>query len=223
MSIVTEPVDKNELKPFRDLKLFHLACMTAHSQNGSHFNPKRPVEWHEKRCLDHARTLFDHTLGLLYVRRHFSSEMRENVMKIVRDVKTAFIEMLEKVDWMDDETKIVAQEKAEKIDFQVGYADEQLDDKKLAEFYDKFDDKIDSENFDETLEKLKASREKHSDENVWSQLVKPANFTLENLLSRNAVHMSAGALHGVYFEDDRPSFMNYATVGFIVGHEVRFW
>lgn len=55
---------------------------------------------------------------------------------MVADIRTEFQDILKSVDWMDDETKQNALDKAKSMATHIAYPDELLDDNKLEEFYD---------------------------------------------------------------------------------------
>lgn len=56
-------------------------------------------------------------------------------MQMVADIRTEFKNIVRNVDWMDEQTKISALEKADAMITHIAYPDELLDDKKLVEFY----------------------------------------------------------------------------------------
>lgn len=54
---------------------------------------------------------------------------------MVADIRSEFYDILKKVDWMDEETRKNALDKARSMSTHIAYPDELLDDKKLEEFY----------------------------------------------------------------------------------------
>lgn len=73
--------------------------------------------------------------GALYVRKYFNEEARQNAIEMVADIRTEFLDLLKKVDWMDDQTKKNALDKAKSMSTHIAYPDELLDNRKLEEFY----------------------------------------------------------------------------------------
>lgn len=73
--------------------------------------------------------------GSLYVKKYFNEEARRNAVEMVADIRTEFEEILKKVDWMDEQTKQNALDKAKSMATHIAYPDELLDNNKLEEFY----------------------------------------------------------------------------------------
>lgn len=73
--------------------------------------------------------------GALYVRKYFNEQARQNALEMVADIRTEFMDILKHVDWMDEETKKNAIDKANSMSTHIAYPDELLDNKKLEEFY----------------------------------------------------------------------------------------
>lgn len=74
-------------------------------------------------------------MGALYVRHYFDNNVRDRAVKMVEDIRGAFIEMLHDVPWMDDETKQKAISKAQALTTHIGYPDELTNDTLIEELY----------------------------------------------------------------------------------------
>lgn len=72
----------------------------------------------------------------VYVRHFFNEHHKHDVVELIRDIKSAFIEKIRKTTWMDSKTKKHALQKADKISSHIGYPHQLLDDKKIDEFYE---------------------------------------------------------------------------------------
>lgn len=75
-------------------------------------------------------------LSALYVQNSFDEESRQRAKEMVEYIRNQFIETLEQVDWMDDDTKSRAIEKAEQMNVQIGYPPELLDTQKVMQIYE---------------------------------------------------------------------------------------
>lgn len=180
-------------------------------------------------CTDIALSYFPHAVGSLYVRKHFKEEAKENVMDMVNNLKEAFKEILDDIDWMDDKTKEEAHKKADLMKAQMAYADELIDDAKLTAYYADFDVEIDVANYYDTILKLGIASTTFSlnrlrqpvDKDDWASFVTPAIVNAFYSSLENTIKFPAGILQGAFFNADRPHYMNYGAIGFVIGHEVK--
>lgn len=75
------------------------------------------------------------SVGALYVRKYFPEESRHEAQSMVDDIRREFEHLVQKLTWMDDETKLAALDKAEKLVEHIGYPNELTDNAKLEEYY----------------------------------------------------------------------------------------
>ncbi|NOY25098.1 MAG: hypothetical protein GXP62_04410, partial [Oligoflexia bacterium] len=87
--------------------------------------PQRKERW--KRCVDAANHYLGDALGRFYVQTTFPGDSKEIALSMVHDIQHAFSAELPTVDWMDDQTRTVADEKAGAVDDKIGYPDTWLD------------------------------------------------------------------------------------------------
>lgn len=73
----------------------------------------------------------------MYVRKYFHVEAKQNALEMVKYIKEQFKDILRSIDWMDEETRKSALDKANTIVDHIAYPDELLDDKKIEQLYDK--------------------------------------------------------------------------------------
>ena len=72
----------------------------------------------------------------MYVREYFDESSRQSINEMVKDIRSVFIEMIDELDWMDDQTRLRAKEKATAMTTHIAYPVELLDDKKLTDLYE---------------------------------------------------------------------------------------
>ncbi|CRK97828.1 CLUMA_CG011204, isoform A [Clunio marinus] len=182
-------------------------------------------------CVDTTLSFFPHSFGALYVRKHFNEEAKGKALEMVMNIKNEFNIILNDIDWMDDITKEAAIDKAERMKEQIGFADELLDDEKLTEYYDTFDATIDETKYYESVYGLtgwnvasaKRSRSRLRepiDKDEWSSEVTPAVVNAFYSSLENTIKFPAGILQGAFFNAERPQYMNYGGIGFVIGHEI---
>jgi predicted metalloendopeptidase len=55
--------------------------------------------------------------------------------EMVKDIRSVFSEIIDELEWMDDETRVRAKGKSDSMTTHIAYPDELLDDKKLIDLY----------------------------------------------------------------------------------------
>ncbi|XP_058798010.1 neprilysin-2-like [Phymastichus coffea] len=186
-------------------------------------NVKEP-RW--KECLTYVSNKLYIAVGALYVRRYFDKTAKDNAVDIIHNIRKSYERILTQVDWMDEETRKAALEKLDWIQPHIGYPNEFLDDTKLDEYYQYL--KIYSKSFLKSHLSLNLFQLAYD----FEQLRKPVNKTewithgqtaIVNAYyepTENSIQFPAGILQGKFFTKDRPKYMNYGAVGFVMGHEM---
>lgn len=146
--------------------------------------------------------------------------------EMVGEIRKQFVEILKAVPWMDEQTRAKAMIKAAAMAVHIGYPDELLDEAKLTEHYDGLE--IDSEHYLEAV----MTMNKFGSDVAFGKLRKPVNKTdwvshgrpavVNAFYSsiENSIQFPAGILQGQFFSADRPRYMNYGAIGFVMGHEI---
>ncbi|XP_076238812.1 M13 family metallopeptidase neprilysin 2 isoform X2 [Calliopsis andreniformis] len=185
---------------------------------------EREPRW--KECIHTVSSSLSLSVGALYVRKYFKEDAKKNAMEMVADIKDEFTKILKKVDWMDDETRKSALKKAASMATHIAYPDELLDDKKLEKFYEKLE--LSGDNYmksilnltlfgiDYTFGKLR----KPVNKTDWLAHGRPAIVNAFYSSIENSIQFPAGILQGAFFNNDRPKYMNYGAIGFVIGHEI---
>ncbi|RWR99896.1 neprilysin-like protein, partial [Dinothrombium tinctorium] len=65
-----------------------------------------PQRW--QTCTSYVNKNMGMALGSLFVKSHFNESSKEGTKEMIEDIKKAFFEILDEVEWMDSETKRVA-------------------------------------------------------------------------------------------------------------------
>ncbi|KAF5301880.1 hypothetical protein FQR65_LT08712 [Abscondita terminalis] len=202
-------------KRVRDLK-FEFAQMTNGMQ-------RIPPRW--KECVIEVNSRMIIATSALYVRKYFDVTLKRNVVEMVDDVKRSFILTLKSLDWMDESTRSHAIEKAKGMVDHVAYPEEIMDDKRIELYYAQLE-------FSEKYLDLYLNYQKFFLVKVFGSLRKPvskrdwvyhASSTAVNAyysVSENGIELPAGILQDLFFSNDRPQYMNYGGIGFIIGHEI---
>uniref|UniRef100_A0A1A9X1W5 Neprilysin, neutral endopeptidase 2 n=1 Tax=Glossina brevipalpis TaxID=37001 RepID=A0A1A9X1W5_9MUSC len=165
-------------------------------------------------------------VGSLYVRKHFKEDSKANALEMVMNIRNVFHKILEEVDWMDDSTRKEAIKKVESMSVHIGYPDELLDNNKLAEYYEKYE--IDSDKYFESFLKMNIIGTDYSfnklrqpiNKTEWLRHARPAIVNAFYSSLENSIQFPAGILQGHFFNAQRPKYMNYGAIGFVIGHEI---
>jgi len=185
---------------------------------------ERASRW--KECIDISAGSLSIAAGALYVRKYFNEDARQNAVEMVAGIRSEFKKIVGKVDWMDEKTRQSAFEKVDAMSTHIAYPDELLDDQKLIQFYDALD--MSEEYYLKSILNMTL----FATEFAFNRLRKPVNKTdwishgrpaIVNAFYssiENSIQFPAGILQGVFFSNDRPRYMNYGAIGFVIGHEI---
>ena len=80
----------------------------------------------------------------MYARKVFKTESKSQVVEMTRYLRRAFKQILEKLEWMDEETKAEAQKKLQKMGQYIAYPDDYLEQDKVEAIYQGLDLKEDT-------------------------------------------------------------------------------
>ena len=178
------------------------------------------------KCVNEANKYLATAVGSLYVQNYFKDHARKTAIEMVSEIKKQFLGTLDDADWMDDATKESARMKAKEMFSYVGYPVELLDMKKLGEQYKGLE--LAEDDYMGNILQLRIFRHHAS----FSNLKKPANQTdwvtplgtaVVNAFYmglENSIQIPAGILQGVFYSADRPMYMNYGAIGWVIGHEI---
>lgn len=86
-------------------------------------------------CASAINKLMGYSVSSLVVDEDFLSEIQPRVQRMVKNIQNSFEYLVEKSNWMDDETKIRTLKKSSKIKTLIGFPEWILDNEKLDDFY----------------------------------------------------------------------------------------
>ncbi|KAJ8679540.1 hypothetical protein QAD02_015327 [Eretmocerus hayati] len=176
------------------------------------------------RCVEWTNKKLGMAVGALFIRDNFDHESKETALEMIHTLREAFNELLRENDWMDDDTKKVAKEKADRINERIGYPEFLKDPVKLSEEYDELN--ITSDRFLENIfavakfdafHNLKDWR-KPVDKNRWS--TEPAIVNAFYNPNTNDIVFPAGILQPMFYSQHMPKSLNYGGIGVVIGHEI---
>jgi len=179
-------------------------------------------------CVETTLSYYPHAFGALYVRKHFKDEAKTKALEMVNNIKDEFKIMLSEIEWMDAATKMGANEKAGTIREEIGFADELLDDEALRQYYAAVPVNVNENEYYRSIialniaSALRNNMRLREDINKteWSSHVAPAIVNAYYSSVENRIAFPAGILQGAFFNANRPQYMNYGGIGFVIGHEI---
>lgn len=110
---------------FEDIKQDFLKVMTGQQQS--------PPRW--KDCAQVPSTVLPLAAGAIYVQAHFQESDKHEALRMIMHLRNSFADLVRQNDWMDEETKAVAIEKANSMINNIGYPDVTNDLPKLDKQY----------------------------------------------------------------------------------------
>lgn len=183
-----------------------------------------PPRW--KKCVGSAAGSFSAAVGKMYVQQHFNHKAKDSMLEMVTDVRQEFSMILDEITWMDPMTKKRAHRKLSTIKEYIGYPEEILNNTALEELYkgleveptSYFQNGI-SMSIWSTNYHWKKLRET-VDKTDWKRHANPAVVNAFYSSIENSIQFPAGILQGIFFNQDRPSYLNYGAIGWVIGHEI---
>uniref|UniRef100_A0A2P2HZF3 Neprilysin-like n=2 Tax=Hirondellea gigas TaxID=1518452 RepID=A0A2P2HZF3_9CRUS len=200
----------------RDLQLSYSKKITG--------TGKRQPRW--KECMGAVSGSLSHAVGKLYAERFFKKEAKAAADEMVSYIRAEFDKILRTVDWMDDETRVRAINKSLAITPHIAYPEELLIESKLTELYNGLG--ISSGELLSNMRNLtifgtnysfRRLREKVN-KNDWKSHGAAAVVNAFYSPLENSIQFPAGILQGTFFDADRPKYLNYGAIGFVIGHEI---
>uniref|UniRef100_A0A3Q2E4R0 Phosphate regulating endopeptidase homolog, X-linked n=1 Tax=Cyprinodon variegatus TaxID=28743 RepID=A0A3Q2E4R0_CYPVA len=178
------------------------------------------------KCVNYVENSLVYATGRLFVDAHFQEDKKHMMEELIEGIRWAFIDMLEKEnDWMDEQTKQRAVEKAHAVLAKVGYPEFILNDTYLSEdikelFQLEFNEKDYYGNVMQTLKMIAKS------DVSWLRKSVPRTW-FTNPTTVNAFYSSstnqifpAGELQKPFFWGKEYPSLSYGAIGVIVGHEL---
>ncbi|XP_044746108.1 neprilysin-like [Coccinella septempunctata] len=182
-----------------------------------------------KKCFDLTDRSFLYLKETLYIRRKTNPQVKKQLEELIEIMKKIFIEHVKASTWMDEETKKRGVEKALLIEKVIG-ADDILYD------VDKFDKLLGVDGLEFSSDvPYQIFREKRIRENkrLWETVYEETQDNWEVFFDEvdgvnaffaaplNIMIIPAPILTSIFFNYKLPAFMNYGSIGRVVGHELQ--
>ncbi|RZF31949.1 hypothetical protein LSTR_LSTR012419 [Laodelphax striatellus] len=175
-------------------------------------------------CVSDTNSVFGMAVGAMFVREMFHGDAKSKAEDMINDIRTAFKENLKSLTWMDEETKLLAEDKADAITDMIGFPDFILNNNQLDDEYSDLEvreDEYFTNNLNANLYNMKRNLQK---------LGQPVNKTRWNMSpptvnayytpTRNQIVFPAGILQPPFYDTKQQQSLNYGAMGVVMGHEL---
>ncbi|XP_048681395.1 endothelin-converting enzyme 1 isoform X4 [Caretta caretta] len=177
-----------------------------------------------KFCVSDTDNSLGFALGAMFVKATFAEDSKKIAEEMITEIKTAFEESLATLQWMDEETRKSAKEKADAIYDMIGYPKFILDPKELDKVFHDYE-AVSSLYFENVMQFYNFSAQVAAD-----QLRKPPNRDQWSMTpptvnayyspTKNEIVFPAGILQAPFYTRTSPKALNFGGIGVVVGHEL---
>lgn len=171
----------------------------------------------EKRAVNTTERMLGFLIGKEYVARHFQPEAKERMDELVQNLKVAFKEAIDQLEWMSDDTKVEAQAKLASFNTKIGYPDVWRD-------YDCLtiaaDDLIGNarRSAECEYERMIARLGQPVNRDEWGMTPQTVNAYYSSTM--NEIVFPAAILQPPFFDVNADDALNYGAIGGVIGHEI---
>jgi len=169
-----------------------------------------------KRGVDVVDSALGEVVGRLYVEQHFRDEAKTRMDVLVENLREAFREGINELEWMTDTTKAEAQEKLAKFTTKIGYPDDWKDYSALEVRADDIVGNVQRSRrveHNREMDKLGAP----IDRGEW--FMTPYTVNAYYNPPMNEIVFPAAILQPPFFNVDADDAVNYGGIGAVIGHE----
>jgi putative endopeptidase len=177
-------------------------------------NEMKPL-W--KRVVRAADSCIGEATGRLYAERHFPESSKKAVLELVEEIREAYGERIDALEWMSDPTKAYAKQKLANMKVLIGYPDEWRDFTGLTITPDSYlQNVIEASKFETQywLGKL------HQPTSRGDWFMNPQTVNAYNDPTRLVICFPAAILQAPFFDPEAPLATNMAGIGSVIGHEL---
>ena len=173
-----------------------------------------PPRW--KKCVAAVKNALPGLTDQLYVEKYFSPEAKQDAEIMMQQLRVAFIQNLDSVEWMDPKTKAAARKKAEAIKFNIG-------EPKFDAFANNYPVTVESYFNNSMMAYHVRNLEMYSkldeavDRKAWSMRASEVNAYYDN--GKTALYVPAAILQPPFFSAKYSHMRNFGGIGCIMGHE----
>uniref|UniRef100_A0A671RNY2 endothelin-converting enzyme 1 n=1 Tax=Sinocyclocheilus anshuiensis TaxID=1608454 RepID=A0A671RNY2_9TELE len=175
-------------------------------------------------CIGNTDDTLGFALGALFVKATFDKQSKEIAEGMINEIRTAFKDALDDLNWMDEQTRQAAKDKADAIYDMIGFPDFILDSKELDDVYDGYE--VTEDNFFQNMinfynfsARVMADQlRKPPNRDQWSMT--PPTVNAYYMPTKNGIVFPAGILQAPFYAQHHPKALNFGGIGVVMGHEL---
>jgi putative endopeptidase len=174
-----------------------------------------------KRVLTTTDNLLGEAIGKLYVDEVFPPEAKAKAMEMVENIKLAFADRVNKLDWMSDSTKQMALKKLSTFNVKIGYPEKWIDYSSMEVSKDPekssyFQNIVNANVFESKRQLAKIG--KPVDRKEWGMTPQTVNAYYNQQF--NEIVFPAAILQPPFYDYRADEAVNYGGIGAVIGHEI---
>jgi predicted metalloendopeptidase len=170
-----------------------------------------------KRGVSQVNSRLGEVVGKVYVKEYFPPASKAQMQELVENLRGAFKEGIDNLEWMGEETKAQAQYKLAKFNPKIGYPDK-------WETYEGLN--VDKDDLIGTVKSARAWSWNDSisqlggpiDRDEWGMTPQTVNAYYNPIL--NEIVFPAAILDAPFFDPNADPAVNYGGIGAVIGHEM---
>nr|CAG4635968.1 EOG090X01U4 [Eubosmina coregoni] len=177
-----------------------------------------------RSCVTDTNNVLGFAVGAMFIRQNFLGKSKPLAESMITYIKDAFKSNFNNLDWMDEETRKAARDKADAITDMIGYPEFILNPKELDNLYG--DLMIESNEY--FMNNVRSNQ--YSLRQNLIKLNEPVNKTLWGMTpstvnayytpNKNQIVFPAGILQQPFFDITYPYSLNFGAMGVVMGHEL---
>ncbi|WP_394924516.1 M13-type metalloendopeptidase [uncultured Robinsoniella sp.] len=175
----------------------------------------------EEKAAEVTGTYLSNEISKIYVKRYFSPEAKQGVEDLAKELVEAFKQRVQKLEWMNEETKKEALKKLDSLQIVAGYPNNWPE---SAEILGKADGGSYFENISAIM-RLRlagstAEEEKEFDPESTFEVMSPISVNAAANRTTNSIVLPAGILQAPLYDVNASKEENLSGIGAIIAHEI---
>jgi len=172
------------------------------------------------QCVEWTNKKLGMAVGALFIRQNFNHESKVVALEMIHTLREAFIEILGELEWMDEETRAVARDKALAMNERIGYPELLTDADSLAEEYAMLN--VTDGEFLQNILNIKRYEAQYNLQKLRQPVAKdkwstePAVVNAFYNPNKNDIVFPAGILQPLFYSSQFPKSLNYGGIGLLL-------